>query len=77
MTEKKVVMPESTISPEMIETMRAKLGLKLRVDDSTHNEYATRLAILKFAEGIGDSNPLWNATEIARSSEFLMTFFVA
>ena len=70
MTEKKVVMPESTISPEMIENMRAKLGLKLRVDDSTHNEYATRMAILKFTEGIGDPNPLWTDEEYAVKSRF-------
>ena len=70
MTEKKVVMPETTISQEMIENMRAKLGLKLRVDDSTHNEYATRMAILKFTEGIGDPNPLWTDEEYAVKSRF-------
>ena len=70
MTEKKVVMPETTISQEMIENMRAKLGLKLRVDDSTHNEYATRMAILKFTEGIGDSNPLWTDEKYAEKSRF-------
>ena len=70
MTRKKVVMPESTISPEMIENMRAKLGLKLRVDDSTHNEYATRMAILKFTEGIGDPNPLWTDEKYAEKSRF-------
>ena len=70
MIRKKVVMPESTISPEMIENMRAKLGLKLRVDDSTHNEYATRMAILKFTEGIGDPNPLWTDEEYAVKSRF-------
>ena len=45
MTGKKVVMPDTTITREMIEGMRAKLGLKLRVDESTHNEYATRMEI--------------------------------
>src|SRR4030042_218258 len=46
MPRKRVVMPDSTITQEMIEGMRAKLGLKLRVEESTHNEYATRMAIL-------------------------------
>ena len=54
MTEKKVVMPDTTITKEMIEGMRAKLGLSLRIDESTHNEYASRMAILKFIEGVGD-----------------------
>ena len=31
MTEKKVVMPDTTITKEMIEGMRAKLGLSLRI----------------------------------------------
>ena len=70
MTEKMVVMPDSTITQKMIEDMRAKLGLKLKVDDSTHNEYATRMAILKFTEGIGDPNPLWTDEEYAKKSRF-------
>ena len=70
MTEKKVVMPDTTITQEMIEGMRAKLGLKLRVDESTHNEYATRMAILKFTEGVGDPNPLWTDAEYAKRSRF-------
>jgi acyl dehydratase len=70
MTKKMVVMPDSTITQEMIEDMRAKLGLKLKVDDSTHNEYATRMAILKFTEGIGDPNPLWTDEEYAKKSRF-------
>ena len=70
MPRKRVVMPDSTITQEMIEGMRAKLGLKLRVEESTHNEYATRMAILKFTEGIGDPNPLWTDAECAKKSRF-------
>jgi acyl dehydratase len=70
MPKKKVVMPDSKITQDMIEDMRAKLGLKLRVDESTHNEYATRMAILKFTEGIGDPNPLWTDAEYAKKSRF-------
>jgi hypothetical protein len=60
MTEQKAKMAETRITQEMIDGMRARLGTKLRIDDSTHNEYATRMAILKFTHGIGDSNPLWS-----------------
>ena len=70
MTERKVVMKDSTITQDMVEEMRAKLGMKLRVDQSTHNEYATRIAILKFAEGIGDPNPLWSNEEYAQNSQY-------
>ena len=44
---------------EMLEKMRSLIGTELRTDDCVNNEYATRLAILRFAEGIGDGNPLW------------------
>ena len=59
MKEKEVKLDTAAITPEMIDEMRTKLGTKLRIDDSVHNEYATRMAILKFAHGIGDKNPLW------------------
>ena len=52
-------MEEATISEEMIVEMRKKVGAQLRIDHSVFNEEATRLAILKFAGGIGDANPLW------------------
>jgi acyl dehydratase len=70
MTEKKVNMSEARITQEMIDGMRAKLGTKLRIEDSTHNEYATRMAILKFAHGIGDANPLWTNEAYARKSPY-------
>src|SRR5712664_4042177 len=44
---------------DMLEGMRALIGTELRTDACVNNEYATRLAILRFAEGIGDDNPLW------------------
>jgi hypothetical protein len=34
MTEKEVQMKESLITREMIEDMRSKLGIKLRIEDS-------------------------------------------
>jgi hypothetical protein len=42
---------------EVLEKMRSLIGTELRTDDCVNNEYATRLAMLRFAEGIGDGNP--------------------
>jgi acyl dehydratase len=70
MTEQKAKMAEARITQEMIDGMRARLGTKLRIEDSTHNEYATRMAILKFAHGIGDANPLWSDEAYARKSPY-------
>ena len=44
---------------EMLAEMSALIGTELRTDACVNNEYATLLAILRFAEGIGDDNPLW------------------
>ena len=63
-------MPEALISDEMIAEMQKKVGLDLRIDHSVFNEEATRLAILKFAGGIGDPNPLWTDPEYAASTPF-------
>ena len=57
---KEAKMVESRITEEMLQEMRGMIGLKLRIDHSINNEEATRLAILKFAGGIGDPNPLWS-----------------
>ena len=48
-----------TFTDQMLAEMRALIGTELRTDACVNNEYATRLAILRFAEGIGDDNPLW------------------
>ena len=70
LTDNIVNMAEAHINQEMIDEMRSKLGTKLRIQDSTHNEYATRMAILKFAEGIGDSNRLWIDEDYAGTTRF-------
>lgn len=70
MTDKEVKMAEFHITQEMIDGMRAKLGIKLRTEDCTHNEYATRMAILKFAHGIGDANPLWLDESYAKNTAY-------
>jgi acyl dehydratase len=67
---KKVQMPEAVITEEMIETMRKKIGAKLRIDHSINNEEATKSAIRKFAAGIGDPNPLWSDAEYARKTRY-------
>lgn len=65
-----VRMAEATISEEMIEEMRSKIGTKLRIDSSIFNEEATRLAIKKFAEGVGDTNPLWSDEQYAKKTKY-------
>lgn len=44
---------------KMLADMRALIGTELRTESCVNNEYATRLAIMRFCEGIGDDNPLW------------------
>ena len=63
-------MAEGAFTPELIEEMRSKIGLKLRTEDAVFNEEATRLAIRKFADGIGDRNPLWRDEEYARKTRY-------
>jgi acyl dehydratase len=50
--------------------MRAKTGIILRIDQGINNEEATRMAILKFADGIGDPNPLWRNEEYAKKTRW-------
>ena len=54
----------------MVGEMRGKAGLKLRTAGSQHNEDANRMAILKFAEGIGDPNPLWADADYAVKTRY-------
>jgi acyl dehydratase len=55
---------------EMLDGMRRLIGTELRTDACVNNEYATRLAVLRFAEGIGDDNPLWTDEEYAAKGPF-------
>ncbi len=50
---------------EMLAEMRALIGTELRTDACVNNEDATRLAILRFCEGIGDGNPLFTDPKYA------------
>jgi hypothetical protein len=64
MPEKEVLMKDLMNTREMIDNIRSKLGIKLRFDDCIHDEEATRMAIPKFIEGIGDPNLLWKGAEV-------------
>jgi acyl dehydratase len=50
--------------------MRERIGVSLRIEHSINNDLATRLAIAKFAGGIGDSNPLWTDRDYANASAY-------
>ncbi len=49
----------------MLADMRALIGTELRTEACLNNEYATRLAVMRFCEGIGDDNPLWTDADYA------------
>ena len=66
--ESKITMAEQTITAELVDKMKRCQGLKLRVDDVIFNEVATKGAITRFANGIGDPNPLWRSREYAQKS---------
>ena len=53
---------------KMLEDMRTLIGVPLRTAGSINNEYATRTAILRFCEGIGDDNPLWTEEDYAKTT---------
>ncbi|MFE3828485.1 MaoC family dehydratase N-terminal domain-containing protein [Streptomyces sp. NPDC059092] len=55
---------------EMLTGMRDLIGTELRTEACVNNEYATRLSILRFAEGVGDDNPLWADEEYAAHGPF-------
>ncbi len=68
--EQSAVMPQAVIDDDMIEAMKAKVGAQLRIEHSVNNEIASRIAVNKFAGGIGDINPLWTDASYAQSSPF-------
>jgi acyl dehydratase len=53
---------------QMLADMRALIGTDLRTEASINNEYATRTAILRYCEGIGDDNPLWTDAAYAEQT---------
>lgn len=69
-TDTEARMPEAVIDDAMIDSMRAKAGLRLRIAHSVNNEEATRIAVTKFAGGVGDTNELWTDEARARASDY-------
>ncbi|WP_308162707.1 FAS1-like dehydratase domain-containing protein [Nocardia alni] len=63
-------MPEAVITEEMIASMKARAGVDLRIDHSVNNEEATRIAVTKFAGGVGDINTLWSDADQATGSDY-------
>lgn len=62
------VLATGKFTEKMLADMRALIGTELRTAASINNEYATRTAILRFCEGIGDDNPLWTDVDYAAGS---------
>jgi acyl dehydratase len=69
-TETEARMPEALLTEELIESMSKRAGTELRIEHSVNNEEATRIAVAKFAAGIGDINPLWTDPAHAERSPY-------
>ncbi len=65
----KTKLQDGRITDEALAAFRARVGKKLRIKYQ-FNELASKDAIRKFADGIGDPNPLWRDDEYARSSPY-------
>lgn len=63
-------MAEAVIDDAMIASMEAKKGIDLRISHSVNNEEVTRIAVHKFAGGVGDINPLWSDAAHAIASDY-------
>jgi acyl dehydratase len=63
-------LAKGKFTDQMLSDMRALIGTELRTEACLNNEYATRLAILRFCEGIGDDNPLWTDATYAAKGPF-------
>lgn len=61
-------MATGTFTGELLERMRRMAGTELRTGASRANAEATEFSILRFAEGIGDDNPLWTDPAYAAGS---------
>ena len=66
----RVKMQDSCLTDEMIEEMKSRVGVRIRTDNAIFNEEATRMAIVKFADGIGDPNPLWRNMEYCAKTRY-------
>ncbi len=66
----KVKMAQGELTAELIEEMKEKKGMRLYIDDVIFNEEVTRRAIKRFADAIGDPNPLWRSSEYAKKTRY-------
>lgn len=62
-------LDDGLITDEALEIFKGRVGSKLRIKN-IFNELASRDAIRKFCDGIGDPNPLWREEEYAQSTRF-------
>lgn len=70
MSEKKVKFTEARFTEEMLDDVRKFIGTSFRIAHSVNNKEATGIAIQKFVDGIGDSNPLWTDQEYAAKTKY-------
>jgi acyl dehydratase len=63
-------LARAQFTDEMLAQMRALIGTQLRTEACLNNEYATRLAIQRFCEGIGDDNPLYTDAQYAAQGPY-------
>jgi acyl dehydratase len=63
-------LAKGKFTDKMLADMRALIGTELRTEACLNNEYATRLAVMRFCEGIGDDNPLWTDADYAAKGPY-------
>src|ERR1700682_6423421 len=68
--EQVALMPRAELDEAVLAAMRGKAGAPLRIGHSGNNNVACRIAVAKFAGGIGDINPLWTDAEYGKRSPF-------
>ncbi len=62
-------MQEGLITEEALEAFRHRVGTRLRIHN-IFNELASKDAIRKFVDGIGDQNPLWRDESYAKKTRY-------
>ncbi|MEW6616697.1 MAG: MaoC family dehydratase N-terminal domain-containing protein [Thermodesulfobacteriota bacterium] len=63
------IISEGIITDEALHEFRNRVGKKLRINHQ-FNELASKDAIRKFSDGIGDPNPLWRDETYARATVY-------
>ena len=63
-------LAQGKFTDKMLDDMRALIGTELRTESCVNNEYADRMAIQRFCEGIGDDNPLWTDAAYGEKAGF-------